>query len=233
MIAVVAASTLVSTDEVARMVDACAKQVRLHFAPAWSRLPSTPRMFASRADVPPGIPIIAVVDDSDDPGALGYHTEGRDGQVSGIVAVGAVQDNGGSLFGGRNSVSSVLSHEILETHCDPWVDVWVDAADGLHAFAFEMCDPVQSDSYEIDGVAVSDFVLPHYFDGAAASGTRFDWLGRLSRPFTIALGGYAIVRSIATGRITQLGSRPGWKRGSSLSRSTRRVGPNGPDVEIG
>lgn len=232
MIAIVARATLVSTDDVGRMVDACAKQVRLHFAPSWSRLPATPRLFFSASDVPQGVPMILVVDDCDDPDALGYHTEDAQGHISGIVGCRPVLANGGTVLTGPLAVSSVLSHEVLETHVDPFVDVWVDTLDGAHSFAFEVCDPVQSDAYDIDGVSVSDFVLPAFFDGAAP-GSKFDWLGRLSRPFTIAAGGYAVVRSIVNGRITQMGARPAWKRGSSMSRSTRRVGPDGPDVEVG
>ncbi|MGH7182247.1 MAG: hypothetical protein ACREJN_09760 [Nitrospiraceae bacterium] len=43
---------------------------------------------------------------------------------------------------------------------------------------YEMCDAVQTETYEIDGVAVSNFVLPLYFTGGDEVGGRNDFLGR-------------------------------------------------------
>src|SRR5207244_13483369 len=43
---------------------------------------------------------------------------------------------------------------------------------------YEMCDAVQDESYEIDGVAVSNFVLPLYFTGGNEKGGRNDFLGK-------------------------------------------------------
>ena len=58
-----------------------------------------------------------------------------------------------------------------------------------------MCDAVQSETYEIDGVAVSNFVLPLYFTGADEKGGRNDFLanaheGKTLRSFGINPGGY-------------------------------------------
>ena len=60
---------------------------------------------------------------------------------------------------------------------------------------FEVCDPVQAETYEIDGVPVSNFVLPGWFTRGDAAGTRNDFLGRpvpgeLLPSFTMAPGGY-------------------------------------------
>ena len=41
-------------------------------------------------------------------------------------------------------------------------------------------------------VALSNFVLPAFFDPQAAPGTRLDYLGVLKRPFTKTPGGYQI-----------------------------------------
>jgi hypothetical protein len=45
---------------------------------------------------------------------------------------------------------------------------------------FEMCDAVQAESYSIDGVAVSNFVLPSYFSLGEQEGRRNDFLGTLN-----------------------------------------------------
>jgi len=63
---------------------------------------------------------------------------------------------------------------------------------------YEMCDAVQDETYEIDGVTVSNFVLPLYFTGTREAdelGARNDFLGRIYdggplRSFGINPGGY-------------------------------------------
>jgi hypothetical protein len=58
-----------------------------------------------------------------------------------------------------------------------------------------MCDAVQDESYEVDGVEVSSFVLPLYFTLEEQAGGRNDFLGRAHggkklRSFGINPGGY-------------------------------------------
>src|SRR4029079_7574224 len=61
---------------------------------------------------------------------------------------------------------------------------------------YEMCDAVQDESYKVDGIAVSNFLLPLYFTRDAEKGGRNDFLGRLGddgQPLTsfgINQGGY-------------------------------------------
>jgi hypothetical protein len=50
---------------------------------------------------------------------------------------------------------------------------------------FEMCDAVQAESYTIDGVPVSNFVLPSYFSLGEQPGRRNDFLGTVHRGKTL------------------------------------------------
>lgn len=93
-----------------------------------------------------------------------------------------------------------LSHEALELVGDPQANLLVQGPhpeepvrDVFHWF--EMCDAVQDQKYRIDGVAVSDFVLPLYFTPDAERGGRNNFLGEVDgRPplqsFGVAQGGY-------------------------------------------
>jgi len=47
-----------------------------------------------------------------------------------------------------------------------------------------MCDAVQAETYKIDGVEVSNFVLPLYFTGSEEVGGRNDFLGGSHNPQT-------------------------------------------------
>jgi hypothetical protein len=72
---------------------------------------------------------------------------------------------------------------------DPWIDYCVYAEDGK-VYALEVCDAVEADNlgYEIDGVLLSDFVTPSWFESTAAD--RVDFKQRISKPLELAKGGY-------------------------------------------
>jgi hypothetical protein len=93
-----------------------------------------------------------------------------------------------------------LSHEALELVADPEANLLVQ---GPHPKQpkrqvfhwFEMCDAVQSETYELDGVSVSNFVLPLYFTSSDERGGRNDFLGTIAdgktlRSFSVNPGGY-------------------------------------------
>lgn len=94
-----------------------------------------------------------------------------------------------------------LSHEALELTGDPENNLLVQ---GPHPKQpkrqvfhwFEMCDAVQDESYLIDNIAVSNFVLPLYFTSSNERGGRNDFLGtrppggKTLRSFSVNPGGY-------------------------------------------
>ncbi len=72
--------------------------------------------------------------------------------------------------------------------------------EGYRTYAYEVCDPCQDDAqcYKVDGVWVSDFVYPAWFETwrekSGKKGARkvhFDHKRHLSGPLEIAKGGYA------------------------------------------
>jgi hypothetical protein len=180
-------STLITDDQVKTWTAACARQVREHVAPAYG-LPSVRVSFLSAAShAPAGAWVITVLDDADQAGDLGWHTEDASGRIYGRVFAGPCVQYG-------VPVSTTLSHEVVETFCDPDVDKWADTGYG-YSVAYEACDPVEGDSYEIDGVAVSDFVCPAWYGSGVPTG-RLHWLdnGEVDQPFALAPGGYCVQR---------------------------------------
>ncbi len=85
--------------------------------------------------------------------------------------------------------SVTLSHEALELVGDPELNMLVkgphpeENRDVYHWF--EMCDAVQDESYEIDGIRVSNFVLPLYFTSSDERGGRNDFLGTVHHGKTL------------------------------------------------
>ncbi|MCW2929917.1 MAG: hypothetical protein JWM19_879 [Actinomycetia bacterium] len=225
-------STLVSTQDAYDMTLLIDRQLRDHVAPAWGLLPPTVTFLA----VAPGRhfdAIIGILDNADQAGDLGWHSEGPDANVYGRVFARPVLDNGGNALTGSLSVCSVLSHEAIEVLGDPACDLWAQQPSGT-LVARELCDPVEGDSYQLAVTAssgesvtgtVSDFVLPSWFDPAAAPGAT-DYLGLVTAPFQVRSTGYTIVMS--AGSVTeQWGEHyPDWRKDtkqSSLARTAQRL----------
>ncbi|MBF0275825.1 MAG: S8 family serine peptidase [Nitrospinae bacterium] len=143
-----------------------------------------------------GDAILYLWDEVDVDNALGYHDRNNRGIPYGFVFTELVREYG-------EEWSVTLSHEALELLADPEINLLVAGAhpnpeeNGKEVFHwYEMCDAVQDQWYEIDGVKVSNFVLPLYFTRGDEEGSRNDFLGRIQedgetlRSFGVTEGGY-------------------------------------------
>ena len=240
LIAVQNLSTMVSDADVATMVAAVEIQLQLHFLPAW-RISNVSIQFYPKGHAIPGYAwVLNMIDnDASVPGALGYHTEQND-HINGFVMAQPVLTNGGVplVFDptnpGRYTVSATLSHECLEVIVDRFVNLYAD--NGNVSFSLECCDPVESNSYgvNVNGVlvAVSDFCFPNFFNAqATATNSPFSYMKSVSAPFTLAPGGYAIVRTGGPGTEQQIFAKekpmPQWRKDqkrSEFSRAYKRSG---------
>lgn len=204
-IAIVNRSTHINDAQASAMALAVKLQLDTQVSLLWERLPPQITYHYSWEVVSDDEDQIIFFDSPDQAGVLGYHSEGPDGRPYGKVFVNPVLDNGGGILDGGNagvSVASVLSHEAVELFIDATVNGWYDGptiSEGS-SYAAEACDPVQGDCYDIvllDGskVLVSNFVGPAWFDMMAPSGSRRDWMGTTTKPFSLSRGGYCVVRN--------------------------------------
>ncbi len=167
-------------------------------------------------------------DDADTAGALGYHDLTKDGQpVSKVFVTTTLADN--------QLVSVTAAHELFEMVIDPIANLWSEAPDGTE-YAYEMCDPVEEDTFLVDGVQMSNFVHPSWFEPFKhPPGTKFDHLGLLTKPFSMTKGGYVIVKK--KGKVTQVfGSKAKEKRFGHEDRLGHRSEyrkPNGLRIKPG
>ena len=72
----------------------------------------------------------------------------------------------------------------LQTYIDPALDRH------LVSYLVEVGDPCETFSYSIDGVSVSDFVTPEYYNNNAPLNTEFDLLRKLRQPLQVSNGCY-------------------------------------------
>jgi hypothetical protein len=86
---------------------------------------------------------------------------------------------------------------------DPLANLW--AENGGKLYAYEMSDPVEEDTFEVDGVPMSNFVHPSWFEPFKhPAGTKFDHLGKLKKPFSMTKGGYMIIMDKKTGKVSEV-----------------------------
>jgi hypothetical protein len=90
----------------------------------------------------------------------------------------------------RDKVSLAASHELAEMLVDPGNNLWCDVHKGK-LYAYEVCDAVENDHFPVDGLAMSDFVYPAFFEAfRKPKSAQFDHMKRLTQPFQIPEGGY-------------------------------------------
>lgn len=193
-------------------------QMQRDFAPAWGQAPSQIDVDGS------GIQVV-IFDTADQAGVLGYHDRDPHGNPYARVFAQPVLDHGGDWATRPLSVASVISHEVLEILADPDANRWADNGT-TKLWALEVCDPCESTAYAVNGVTVSDFVFPSWFDPGARR--PYDFRSQISKPFGLAKGGYAIVSH--EGAVSQVfgdESPEQWRldsKQSPVSRTARRLG---------
>ena len=197
-IAVVNYSSLVKPQEAMLMAQALQYQMYHHVAPLWRAWPALAASFDA-AHVPSAAKVIGLFDHADQAGALGYHTEDPNGKKYGKVFVQDTLDGGGGqVLSGAFSVASVLSHEGIELWGDAPCNRWADGPQS-RSYAFELCDPVESDWYPVSvggqTVSVSNFVAPAWFDTDPDANSQLDFERKLSASFAMTPGGYVVYRS--------------------------------------
>jgi hypothetical protein len=79
---------------------------------------------------------------------------------------------------------------------DPAINMLTTGPDTKAAYAYEAADPVEDDSlaFSVNGFKMTDFIYPSYFEIFRKPGsTKFDYRGKVGRPFQVLSGGYQIV----------------------------------------
>jgi len=170
-------------EDVQKAIRAVNRQIAHDFEPYWNigaelRLEGPVTKRPSKVALPElrGDAVLYLWDSLDPDGALGYHEANARGIPYGFVFVDLTEEL-------DEPWSVTLSHEALELIGDPEVNLLVAGphpADGRRQVFhwYEMCDAVQAERYTVDGVEVSNFVLPLYFTRDAEPGSRNDFLGR-------------------------------------------------------
>ncbi len=182
-IALVSKTTEIGPRQLERAAAALNTQLTRDFGPAWNvdAAITTPGRVPTTA-----WPLIV----TDDAPAAGVHLDDH-GRPTAVVDY-------------ANDWTTAASHELLEMCVDPYGNRLVTAraakpGQGRVEYLVEVCDPCEAVTYEIDGLAVSDFYTPRYFDPAPRAGARYSHTGAITRPRQVLRGGYLSWRVPSTG----------------------------------
>ncbi len=197
--------------ELRRVIHAINRQMAEHFEPAW-KFGAELHLHAdggaqahgghvSLAELPGlhGDAVIYIADKPTIDGAEGYHARNNADKPFGFVFLDVCREQ-------KDNWTVALSHEAIELVGDPMSNLLVQGPSphDKHALVFhmfELCDPVTNDTYLIDGVEVSNFVLPGFFvHGATKGGGAVDEYahndfknrmenGKVLKPFDTTPGG--------------------------------------------
>lgn len=213
-VAVINASSVLTDAEAQAAVPALQTQVHRDFYPAWG-IDADLTFVPHGQQPPPGSWWLAILDDSDQAGALGYHDVTNEGLPLGKVFAGTDKQYGYTW-------TVTASHELLEMLGDPEINLTVFVEPNARSgelYAYEVCDACEADQfgYQINGVPVSDFVYPAWFESFRKPGsTQFDQSKKITAPFKLLAGGYIGIYDV--------------RRGSGWHQLTAEEGPYGPKV---
>lgn len=197
-------SKLIMDAEIDPVLEAINRQIIGDFAPEWG-VDGTVHF----GQAPASAWQFVLQDSIDDSNALGYHVD-ENGLVSAIIDIEACKASGADW-------RTVLGHEVLEALADPLTSRM--APNGIDIV--EVCDPVEEDTYIIDGVPVTNFVLPAYF--GFNSSTMYDKNEWLKAPApALRPGGY--IMQLVNGQWTNtFGERKGFMASRTSGRRAWRL----------
>ena len=187
-VALVSESPSVSFADLTQVAAALQKQVSRDFGPIW-QVNATVDAFDRLESVPIDYWPVILMDDIQEPGAAGYHTDDQ-GQPFALVQV-------------DDSWPLTVSHEGLEMLADPFGNRTIAGAPppGSPApvsslkrvnYLVEVCDPCEAAQfgYTVNGILLSDFITHHYYDPKKKSSSDYSFEGNIQAPHQVLEGGY-------------------------------------------
>lgn len=210
-------------------------QVMRDLSPIWN-VQATVRYLPNPKTIPVGVwPVFLVA--KLPPGEGGVHLDKKNQPYSLVIGTP-----------GSDDWTIDASHETLEMLVDPGgnrlqssraITVAGDGvADSTGQFEYlvEACDPCEANdfAYSINGIAVSDFITPQFYDPVVTTGARYSFGGNIKRPREILAGGYISFVDPNADEVEQilfLGPKPVLKKLGSANGLSLRAFVDGKTAE--
>ncbi|HZS28160.1 MAG TPA: hypothetical protein VFB76_13090 [Candidatus Angelobacter sp.] len=157
--------------------------VNKYVAPVWG----TPAKLIKTRSFRKGAWAMVFLDNAGNADAEAYHDLTPDGLPLAKIFVKTTLDMG-------DLVSTSASHELVEMLVDPATNMMTTRGNSKIMYAYESADPVEELSFRVNGIPMSNFVYPAYFENFHKPGSvQFDHMKRVHKPFQILAGGYQTI----------------------------------------
>jgi len=181
-VALVSQTARVPFGQVALASAAIQKQISRDFGPIWN-VEASIDPFEKLSQAPLGYWSIVIRDDIPFD-AQGIHLNKANGQPFALVQF-------------SHNWALTTSHECLEMLADPSGNK-TQAGNSVKPdqerveYLVEVCDPSEAAEfgYSVNGILLSDFYTPDYFDPVVAPGVRYSFTGAITEPREVLDGGY-------------------------------------------
>lgn len=181
-IALISQTSQVRQNELNLIAAAIQKQITRDFSPIW-QIAANISAFSELSEVPLGYYPIIIKENINYPGAAGIHMD-RNGQPYALVQ-------------SSENVPLTCSHECLEMLVDPFGNRFIASqslmpTQGRVNYLEEVCDPSEDIeyAYTVNGIVLSDFYTPNYFDPVVSKSIRYSFSGAITQPKQVLPGGY-------------------------------------------
>lgn len=180
-IAVISEVSLIQFDYLQKVCLAIQKQLDQHFVKSWAKTAQI-TAFKSLAEIPAEYNVITVKSN------ISVKLDGFHGV-----------DDSGKPYGEIKywqRWTYTLSHEVLEMVHNPYLKEFrknpsiIDPNTENPLFVEEVADATDGKGYFIDGIEVSNFITPYWYDIVKTDGRKYDYLGLLTAPRQLYEGGY-------------------------------------------
>ncbi len=234
-LALVSESNQISKSDVSKVSAALQKQATRDLAPFWD-ISATVDAFDKLEDVPVGYWPMIIRDDIGVPGAAGIH-EDKDGQPFALISASSDLD----------TWSLTASHEAFEMLVDPSgnrVQTGDSPKPDQGRVNFPPCEAADF-GYSVNGVLVSDFYTPNYFDPVATAGVRYSYkasgnvraaIDRITMPDTLKALGRGRRQAKAAGLTVAIAGQSSISKAARLREQISEIlgqSPAGPKDQAG
>lgn len=174
VISIINNSKKITTAQLQAAVNAVQKQISGEFNDTWAKNATLEINSTNPASWP-----VTIMDKLDNASVGGYHSVDKLGRP--FAKVLATTD-----------WQYTLSHELLEMIHNPYIQEveTININNNNYSIMEEVADATDKVGYKIDGVNVSNFVTPNFYDMYHVEGQKYDHLGLLNRPLQLYNGGF-------------------------------------------
>jgi hypothetical protein len=156
--------------------------------------------------VPVGVWAVRLVDQLP-PGEGGFHQDKHNQPYAKVIA--SAKSDEWTIDASHETIEMLVDpygNRLHASHAIATTKDGVKDAPGVFEYLVEACDPCEADhfAYPIQGVAVSDFITPHYYDPIVTPGTRYSFTGAIKAPRQLLKGGYISFINPQAGEVQQI-----------------------------